>query len=80
MTLQSISKAKQIFHAYLPLIFIFIFPQSFTGVFLAMGYIIFSGYIYLDRISKKLPEYTYEYYLINSLFTLLLLGLHINSI
>ena len=80
MTLQSISKAKQIFHAYLPLIFIFIFPQSFTGVFLAMGYIVFSGYIYLDRIPKKMPEFTYEYYLINSMITLIIIALHINII
>ena len=80
MTKQSIAKIKQIFHSYLPLIFIFLFPKSFSGVFLAFGYIAFSGYFYFDKIFKNYPEETYEYYLFNVSIVSILIALHVNAL
>ena len=82
MLSKSITKAKvkQIFHSYFPLIFIFLFPKSFLGVFFALAYAAFSVYVYLGRNYHKMPEITYEYYLVNSVVMFTILALHINAI
>ncbi len=74
----SLSKAKQIIHAYVPLLFIILFPKSFLGIFFAVGYILITGYVYLDRSLKNYSSETYEYYNVNLLLTLILIALHIN--
>ena len=76
----SLTRFKQIFHAYFPLVFIILFPKSFLGIVFATGYVVFSGYIYLERINKQYPEYFYEYYLANSILTLVIIGLHVNAL
>lgn len=76
----SISKTKQIFHAYFPLVFIVLFPKSFLGVILALAYVVLSGYVYLNRSSRNYPEESYEYYLINVAMTVVIIGLHVNAL
>jgi hypothetical protein len=66
----TLTKIKQIIHAYIPLIFLFILPKSLTTVIIAGNYIVFTGYFYLKKMEQGLPDVYWEYYLINSVITL----------
>lgn len=76
----NISKTKQIIHSYIPLLFLFLLPHGFGAVIASTGYIVFAGYFYLKKIENKAPADAYEYYLINSLVTLFLLGGYVNGL
>ena len=76
----NISKTKQIVHSYIPLLFLFLLPHGFGAVITSIGYIVFAGYFYLKKIENKAPASMYEYYLANSLITLLLVGGYINGL
>jgi len=76
----SLTKIKQLIHAYIPLLMIILFPKSITAVIMTMAYIAFSGYIYINRIENKAPVETYETYTAHIILTLIILALHINAI
>jgi hypothetical protein len=74
-----IAQAKQVFHAYLPVLILFIFPHGFTTLLISLGFVFVSMSVYLKRIGKKM-SFTYEYYLANSILTLILLGGYANGL
>jgi len=79
-TIVTISKVKQIIHAYMPLLLLFLLPKGFTAVVAALAYIVFTGYVYLKKANEKYPSIYWEYYMLNLLLTLIVLGGYVNGI
>jgi hypothetical protein len=76
----TIAKTKQIIHSYIPLVFLFVLPHSFKTLFIAAGYIIIASYFYLKKMEDNESPIFYQYYLLNSLPTLVLLGGYVEGL
>ncbi len=71
-----ISKVKQIIHAYIPVILLFILPQSFWSLLVAGSYYIIAAYFYFTDYKQN----EIEIFTVNSLITLLVMGFYVNAL
>ena len=76
----TITKTKQIIHAYIPLLLLFLLPHSFTTVVISLGYAVFLGYFYLKKAESGYPSIYWEYYMVNTLVSLIFLGGYVNEL
>ena len=76
----SISKIKQITHAYLPLLLLLFLPKGWTAVTIVLLYVFFAGYFYLKKVELKETAENYEYFMFNLLPILIILGGYVNGL
>ena len=76
----SISKIKQITHAYLPLLLLLSFPKGWSAIFASIGYIFVASFFYLKKGEMKETAENYEYFMLNLLPTLIILGGYVNGL
>ena len=75
-----INKIKQIIHAYLPILILFILPKSWLSLFIAGAYFNIAGYSYFKRADNGENDENFEYFMVNSLVTLAVFAGYVNAL
>ena len=62
------------------MLLLFSLPKGWTAVTIVLLYVLFAGYFYLKKGEMKETAENYEYFMLNLLPTLIILGGYVNGL